>query len=273
MITDLIGETQATKEAIDSALEGVHEAEKMNEQPQIHAPPPSYEADLFGGFDSPAPAPAAENTHQQMPVTAHEPALSTVSSADEEEEEFYHASAPRGHVETVTSSDDEGPSGAPAPPATEPIAMFTNASPAVPRKTFNDMNHGLAPSTSAAEVEEIKEQARLAEQTAKEAEDTRRSLAQQADDLRQVSEQAESELHEREAHPQKKNLLFGSKRKEMVRRTVVFVSLIGYSVKLKYAFPSCITEGSGENQARCRREEKAIYGYADPGEQRTSTCS
>ena len=135
MIADLISEAKATKEAIDSAIEGVHEAEMMNEQPQMNAAPPSYEADLFGGFDSPAPAPAAGNTAQHQ-MASHEPALSTVSSGDEEENASRNvAPGSGGQVETVMSSDDEG-AAVPSATTAEPIAMFSNASPAIPHKTL-----------------------------------------------------------------------------------------------------------------------------------------
>jgi hypothetical protein len=233
MITDLISETKATKEAIDSALDGVHEAEKMNEQAQMHPAPPSYEADLFGGFDVPAPAPATDSFHNQQ-GSSHPmaPPISTVSTPEEEvnatqgmaqapAETFNPEPAQAKGVETVMSSDDEGGvMGAPPPPANDaPISMF-NASPAVPHKTTSDVNPGLTATPSAAEVEDIKAAASKAEQTAREAEETRRSLAQQADDLRQVAEQAESEVREKEAHTgQKRNpLRVGGKRKEMVRR-------------------------------------------------------
>lgn len=233
MITDLIGETKATKEAIDSAIEGVHEAEKMNEQPQMNVPPPSYEADLFGGFDSPAPAPAVDNTPHPMAV--HAPPQSTESVPEEEAStqasshapphSYEPVPAPSGAVETVMSSDDEGGAAvAPPPPAApatdEPMSMFSNASPAVHHKTYDDPHPGIASSPSAAEVEDIKVQAQQAEQRAQEAEASRRSLAEQADDLRQVAEQAENELREKESHAgHKRNpLRVGGKRKEMVRR-------------------------------------------------------
>jgi cob(I)alamin adenosyltransferase len=218
MITDLIGETQATKEAIDSALEGVREAENMNEQPAAHnAPTPSYEADLFGGFDSPAPAPAPQ---QMTSHSLNAPSISNPPTTDEDEPAngvSNNAAPPAatGFVQTVTSSDDED-----APPAARdaPIAMFSNASPAIRHKTMSDASHpGLAASPSAAEVENAKEMARKAEQTAREAEETRRSLAEQAEDLRKLSEQAENELRDMEAHAgHKKNpLRIGAKRKEM----------------------------------------------------------
>ena len=238
MITDLIGETQATKEAIDSALDGVREAEKMNEQPaaQMNAAPPSYEADLFGGFDSPARAPVPQQSHPMS--TANAPPISNASTTDEDEPaqglsngapEVYNGAPPAasGFVQTVMSSDDEGPVDAPPAPADTPIAMFSDASPAIHHKTMNDAsNHGLATSPSAAEVENAKAMAREAEQTAREAEETRRALAEQADDLRRLSEQAESEVRDKESHKgQKKNpLRVGAKRKEMVRRIVISAS-------------------------------------------------
>ena len=221
MITDLISETKATKEAIDSALDGVHEAEKLNEQAQMQSnAAPMFEADLFG-FDSPAPAMESMPEQQSQPaVTAKVPATSAAASTEEEEdnhaqgmshathEAYTHAPAPAygATVETVKSSSDDDD---------EEEGIMGS----LPRPTFSsDGNHGLAASPSAAEVESIKEQARLAEQTAREAEETRRSLAQQADDLRKVAEQAESELHEKEAQTgHKKHLLrVGSKRRETV---------------------------------------------------------
>ena len=54
----MIGEAEATKDAIESAYQGLEESIHAA-QPAAPAPVPSYEADLFG-FNAPAPAPASQ---------------------------------------------------------------------------------------------------------------------------------------------------------------------------------------------------------------------
>lgn len=284
MITDLIGETKATHEAINSALEGVHEAERMNEQPQMNAPPPDYEADLFGGFDTtPAPASVAESVPRQAAVQEPmAPPISTVSTPDEEPAAQAPppatVSEPSGAVETVMSSDDEAANtGAPPPAAANaPISMFPGSSPAVATHKAYEPNPAATSSPSAAEVEDIKVRAQQAEKRAQDAEATRRSLAEQAEDLRKLAEQAENEMREAESHTGHKRGLIrkpGAKKKEAVRKQKCDFAMEDFLAYLTVACLSTNVARTRHGQTRCRGEEEAVYGYANSGKQCTSIGS
>ena len=59
VLTGLVSEAAATKESIESATDGLHQAaEVANVAPAAAVAPAAFGGDLFG-FDSPAPAPAA----------------------------------------------------------------------------------------------------------------------------------------------------------------------------------------------------------------------
>ena len=243
MIADLIDDAHATKDAINSALDSVHEVEKVGAQQQTAAmaAAPVMEADLFS-FDSPAKAAPTQPENGQ----GHPP-ITTVSTTEDEDDEPVENNHDAYHANNVTEMSFGAPAAAqemsfgapPAPaqgygqglkvassyeedgvmggPASLSPTPFSGESPAVPHKTFgNDM----APSSpTIADVESLKERARQAEQTATEAEETRRALAQQADDLRKIADQVEQESREKESHAQKKKRGFGGgKRKEMVRQ-------------------------------------------------------
>jgi hypothetical protein len=232
MITDLIGETQATKNAINSALNGVHEAEHMVEESKAPAnmPPPSYEADLFS-WDSPPKAALVQSEPEPAPKGVSAPAPTavpevTTASTDEDDvahdyghgapAAFHPAPVSYGQVMTVTSSDGEdGVMGGAGQKS--PLPFSGDSPPTMAHKAFGGDAAALASSPTAAEVERLKESARLAEQAAKEAEDNRRGLAQQADDLRLIADQAEEEVREHEAALSKKKGGLGRKRKELVR--------------------------------------------------------
>lgn len=232
MITDLISETQATKNAINSALNGVHEAEHMVEdsQAQANMPPPSYEADLFS-WDSPPKAPPVQSEPEPAPKAVPAPApmaVPEVKTASTDEDDvahgyahgapaaFHPAPVSYGQVLTVNSSYEEdgvmGGAGQNSPPpfsGDSPPAMMAH-------KTFGG-DAALVSSPTAADVERLKESARQAEQAATEAEENRRALTQQADDLRKIADQAEQEVRDHEEALSKKKGGFGRKRKESVR--------------------------------------------------------
>ena len=75
VLNDLIGETEATKEAIESAQQGLDSSAYQVTPPQQQAPAPAaFEADLFGfGGGAPAPAP--------MPTMAPAPSYGAPSEA------------------------------------------------------------------------------------------------------------------------------------------------------------------------------------------------
>jgi hypothetical protein len=225
IITDLISETQATKDAINTALDAVHEVEKVNEetQAQVSMPPPSYEADLFS-WDSPAPAvqwkpePAPNSVPELAPMSLPE---ATTASTDEDDgadgnandapAAFYPAPASYGQGLTMSSSyGDDGVMGGSSQKSPPP---FSGDSPAMAHKTFGG-DAAPVSSPTAADVESVKKSARLAEQMAIEAEKNWRDLTQQADDLRKIADQAEQEVRAHEAALSKKKGGFGRKRKE-----------------------------------------------------------
>lgn len=119
-LKDLIGEAEATQEAIESAYQGledsIHAAKAPASQP-TPAPAPSYEqADLFGFGNMPAPAPAqtpsydstanAEVQHQDYAAPAPFPVSQPASGP---------APVPRGQqgnqVETVSEDDTSAAEG------------------------------------------------------------------------------------------------------------------------------------------------------------------
>jgi hypothetical protein len=233
MITDLISETQATKDAINTALDGVHEAEQMNEVTlaQASMSPLSYEADLFS-WGSPVPPVQSEPepAHNSVPEPAPMAVLEvTTASTDEDDvaDGIAHDDAPAAFDPALASYgqglivnasyDEDGVMGGSSQKSPPP---FSGDSPAMARKMFGgDDAAPVLSSPTAADVDSLKESARFAEQTAAEAEEKRRGLAQQADELRKIADQAEEEVRAQEATLSKKKGGFGRKRKEAVRRS------------------------------------------------------
>lgn len=227
IITDLISETQATKDAINTALDVVHEVENTEEETQAQGSvrSPSYEADLFS-WDSPAPPfrPEAKPAPNSAPERAMAvPEISTASTDEDDVADgnrhdvpasFYPAPASYGEGLTMNSSNDDnavmGGSSQKSPPP------FSGDSPVMAHKMSGSKTAPVS-SPTAADVASLMERARLAEQTAVEAEENRRGLAQQADDLRKIADQAEQEVQGHESALSKKKGGFGRKRKETVR--------------------------------------------------------
>jgi hypothetical protein len=228
VITDLISETQATKDAINTALDVVHEADKTNEETQAQGSmlPPSYEADLFS-WDSPAPP--VEWKPEPAPNSVPEPvkAFSEATTASTDEDDavdgkrhdapaaFYPAPASYGQGLTINSSYDDAVMGGSSQKSPPP---FSGDSPVMAHKRSGSYAAPVS-SPTAADVASLKESARLAELTATEAEENRRGLAQQVDDLRKIADQAEQEVRAHEEALSKKKGGFGRKRKETVRRS------------------------------------------------------
>jgi hypothetical protein len=134
----LIGEAEATKEAIDTAHQGLEASIQAMQAPRSQAAPaPAFEADLFGFGAAPAPhpvssmppvasysAPYGQQTSAPAPFPAGgqapvgyggggAAAVETVSDASSDEQEEYHGDAhEEGNTEPMFHYDGHGP-GAP----------------------------------------------------------------------------------------------------------------------------------------------------------------
>ena len=225
MLTDLISEATATKEALDSANRGIGEANQNLAAPEQKAAAANtaaagFEADLFGfggpigGAPAPTPAPAppvvAAAAAAPPPVAAPDTdyGLSTVSTDSSlPAPAAPPAAAPAPAAPTPSYGDSIWPTPPPAAAAPAPVAESTPApAPAMPAGTTI---------VTKGELEKLRQEALAAQQAAQEAEDTRRTLAIEADKLRQQADDAESEARALSEKASTKKRGFGRGKKNL----------------------------------------------------------
>jgi hypothetical protein len=200
VLTDLISETRATKEALETANNDINNSL----QAPVPAPAPvNYEQNLFS-FDAPAPMGSAS-----LPPAAN--------SFDEPSAGMWGAPsavpmmAPSQPAVTNVASYEEGGvmGGGPVggfPDAPAPVVDSYSFSAAPTRETF-----------SAQEVASLKSQALVAERASQEAEEMLRTLTEEADKLRRLADEAEADALAKQEKAEKmgRGLGGGKKKKAM----------------------------------------------------------
>ena len=207
MISDLISEARATKTAIDEAYEGVETANEA-----AHAAPPApapAETDFFGGWgsDAPPPAPLPAPT-ENAPLRARTENVESSSQPQHDETPSYdHTPAPAapgmfdgggydpGHNRNISNMSGFGEVMGTGPglgslSAVDETSMYGSGS--VPG------------SPSMAEVEIMKSKSKEADDVAKDAEESRRQLTAQLEEMRRLADEAENLSRAASAKPVKK---------------------------------------------------------------------
>jgi len=249
VIKDLIAEANATKQAIDEAYEGIESAnEAAHAAPP--APPAAAEADFFGGWGDGSPAPLPASTKSAQPP------------APPQEQSEPEKSASFESNETPSYSYIPPPAPAPAGPG-----MFDGGgyNPGHERNVSNMSGFGevmgtgpglgdlqtvgeassayggeIPSSPSMAEVELMKSKSKEADDVAKDAEESRRQLAAQLEEMRRLADEAEIKSREASAKPVKKKgfMKRGGKQQQkdavslssplLVRFTLAFVLSLSF---------------------------------------------
>lgn len=233
VIQDLITEVTSTKEAIDDATKGVEETlQQVNLQSKAPPVPQSYsqEGDLFSFDSSPSPAPvqdAVSSNHDSsspydsqqylapkqplQPMGQQDSLIQTVASQSSYEE----TTTSNGHHTRDSSGWFSG--GIMGGEVGGSIGNNNVAS-----LSFSaDVKNVLSPQA----IEELKAKHREAENVARDAEESRRQIVAQTDELRRLADEAEKNLREysKETDDKKKKKgMFGSggrKKKDAVSFT------------------------------------------------------
>ena len=186
VLSDLIAETNATREVMEAAEHEMHDANEQLDAAPAPPPAPVAEADLFGGWGAPAA------TEASAPWSA--PAQAAETPAQQ-------WGGPSAVVETVSGDDDNyGYGGAQAsqPPTQQFDEQLRISSSyesddfgvAAP-STYNDAP--IAPSISREDIESAKMRALAAGSHTRETEESYRVLAAETEKLRKISEAAEAD--------------------------------------------------------------------------------
>jgi hypothetical protein len=205
-LTDLISETRATKEALETANDDIHNSL----QAPVPAPAPmNYEQNLFA-FDAPEPMgsaslPAAPNSFDEpsagmwgAPSAAVPMMAPTSQSALMTSVPSYEEGGVMGGGGLVGGFSD-----APAPA----VVDSHNFSSASTREKF-----------SAQEVASMKSQALQAERASQEAEDMLRTLTEEAGKLRKLADEAEADARAKQEKAEKMGRgLGGGKKKKAIK--------------------------------------------------------
>lgn len=216
ILTDLISEASATKEALDDAYASI---ENANETARARPAAAAYEGDLFG-FSSPVPA-ASLPAPAAVPELDEPEQFSSAPSYDEvdqnvrpragyqyeppENNGFFEARVP----DTTTPGYMEGEGimgGGPTPLPSEST-------------TYGVPSGGQAyggSGSSMERVESLKRQLKEAEDIARDAEASSKQLNAAASELRRLADEAEVKARQfasQQAEPKKKGFLRGSKKK------------------------------------------------------------
>lgn len=217
-MTDLIVETKTTTEALNAAEQDIHEASsKAYAAPSspIPAPAPVAEADLFGDWGAPAPASEAPAQWGAPPPAASAPApwsapVVEAPSDDEDDDVAYGAvpapisyGAPASEVPTeqfgqqlnIGSSYDTGSmASAPAPSYSAAPTMQAASFAPPPIETSSFGNN----------IDGMKQAAMAKEQSAREADETYRAIAAEAEKLKKVADAAEADARAKQDKADKK---------------------------------------------------------------------
>jgi hypothetical protein len=255
VITDLIAEANATKEAIDEAYDGI---EKANEV--AHAPPPAaptMDGDLFS-WDEPAgpvkdSSPPLPGDSGPLPGDSAPAQLSRDSAVNQQ----YSVPALTDKARSVQQNEPPPP----APAAEEnhqPTFVYQPPAPAPasdsyghkrdPSLGFGEVMGGSAPdlkgmaseetggaashdaygdAPSIQNVEELKKKAKEAHDVAKDAEDSRQQLVAQLNELRRVADQAEQAARDaaNKSAGKKKGPLWRGQKRDAVSVVIPLLSI------------------------------------------------
>lgn len=220
MIKDLIAEAQATKDAMDDAYQGI-EAANEAARAMPPAPAPAFEADLFGFDSPPAPAPMAapDDDSDEEPMGRPETVSRTSTFSNEPNPDAYRPTAVQGGAyryneekQAVNPNDFYGHhrmasdgsagymegegimGGGPTPLPTD-----TSLSSGIPSYTLSMPSAVDASGDNRAairNIEEMKQKLKEAESIARDAEEARRQVAAQTNELRRVADEAEKRARE-----------------------------------------------------------------------------
>jgi hypothetical protein len=225
VITDLIAEASATKDAIDEAHASIENAIDASRAAPPPPPAATTEADLFGdwGDDVPAPATVAVHAPASADTASHFSGTQSVESQS-------HYSHPPQEQQPEKYNDGPSFSYSLPPPASGP-GMYNgggytpghnrNISTAsgfgeVMGGTSEEMDGipsfgGIPAVPSVEEVEILKTKSKEADDVARDAEESRRQLTAQLEELRRVADEAESKARAMSSKPVKKKGLLGGR--------------------------------------------------------------
>jgi hypothetical protein len=225
VVSDLIGEATATRNAINDAHEGVEAAVEA----AATTPSNGFDGDLFG-FDSPAPAPAP----MMIPLPVSAPATQQSYSYDSvEAPDDYPSQQPMG----TDSYDYSAPTpalgmyGAPTHQRTASAVSVGFDSEAImggayePNKEVHaPESYGSYDNSSTPTVENIAELQRKAKEAgdlARDAEESRRQVMAQVNELRRVADEAEEKARTQQtgADGKRKGFMGRGKKKEAVSKS------------------------------------------------------
>jgi hypothetical protein len=230
VLTDLISEARATKDALDDAYQGIEKLNEATRKAPAPAPAANFDSDLFGFDASAAPTPqqqtqfggasaadAAPQVSRDRSFDDHHQGQGNVPSfgSDSNKQNIHRSNAYQSYdssagasgggygLGTVSSGYMEGEGimgGAPTPlPSDAPYGNLGYSNGGVP---------------SAAEIADLKKKLKEAQDVAREAEESKRQVVAQADELRRLADEAEDTARKYQNQPEsiKKKGLFGKKK-------------------------------------------------------------
>jgi len=248
VVNDLIDDAKQTLGALEAANESIQDLKdsaKAIEQKQADATAAgsAFASDLFG-FDG-LPAPAAAQPPAPEPEPAHVPAPVAYQMERNELPLGHNPPAPApaaaepmalmgGPPGSFHYDDHSHASAQPPPPPPPPSAfpapapMGGSSSVGVSGSALNADSFGHAPpppqppavqsAMSAEQIEELKAQAVKMDEVSREAESMQRTLAEKADNLKQIAEQADEEAKAKKAAAEeKKKKKFGGGKKNALK--------------------------------------------------------
>jgi len=233
VFTDLIAEANATKDALDDAYNGIEEANEVarSHPPPAPAPAPasSFDGDFFS-FDAapaPLPQPAAQET---LPAQEHQPSYGAEQPSNDNHGQAEGSNAPDAHlaghhrIESTGSGYAEGEGimgGAPTPLPSDPGPTFSSIQHQLPAGDASGQVGASPPSMES--IATLKEKLKEAEDVARDAEESRRQIAAQTDELRRVADEADAKSRTHLSQPESKKKGFlgrGKHKKDAVRERV-----------------------------------------------------
>lgn len=267
---DLITEVTSTKEAIDDATRGVEES---LQQVKLQSIPPAlpqssaFEGDLFGFDTAPTPVPAREEA-----APSPSPYESQQYTAPQEPQQ--HQGHQDNFVQTVASqsSYEENSNGHHKRDSSGWFSggimggEFGGAMGSNNIVAPLSLNSGGADVLSPQAIDELKAKHREAENVARDAEESRRQIVAQTDELRRLADEAEKNMREysKETDEKKKKKgMFGGgrgKKKDEVRLQIhCYLFIVHYHVS---CWPIFISETCRRTGRGCSKEEGRFYAGA-----------
>ena len=248
VIKDLIAEANSTKQAIDDAYEGIETANEAAHAKPPSPPPAPSEHDFFGGWGSDAPPPAplpAPPQNAQLPAPRqHEESQPHPPQKQQSEPErtasFESNDAPSQSYNYVPAPAPAGPGmfeGGGYNPGHERnisnMSGFGEVMGTGPGLGLSDLKtvgeasaysgaDEVPASPSIAEVELLKSKSKEADDVAKDAEESRRQLTAQLEEMRRLADDAENKSREASAKPVKKKGLLKRGGKQQAKDAVSY---------------------------------------------------